>query len=27
LYRYIDEIDTVFILAVRNQQEAGYVVL
>jgi plasmid stabilization system protein ParE len=24
LYRYIVEIDTVFILAVRSQQEAGY---
>jgi plasmid stabilization system protein ParE len=24
LYRYIVEIDTVFVLAVRNQQEAGY---
>jgi len=24
LYRYIIEIDTVFVLAVRNQQEAGY---
>jgi plasmid stabilization system protein ParE len=24
LYRYIDEVDTVFILAVRSQQEAGY---
>jgi plasmid stabilization system protein ParE len=23
LYRYIDEIDTVFILAVRSQKEAG----
>jgi plasmid stabilization system protein ParE len=25
LYRYIPEIDTVFILAVRSQREAGYV--
>lgn len=24
LYRYIVEIDTVFVLAVRSQQEAGY---
>ena len=24
LYRYVVEVDTVFILAVRNQQEAGY---
>ncbi len=24
LYRYVIEIDTVFILAVRSQQEAGY---
>lgn len=24
LYRYIAEIDTVFVLAVRSQQEAGY---
>lgn len=24
LYRYVVEIDTVFILAVRSQQEAGY---
>lgn len=24
LYRYIPEIDTVFILALRNQREAGY---
>ena len=24
LYRYVVEIDTVFVLAVRNQQEAGY---
>ncbi len=24
LYRYLDEIDTVFVLAVRSQQEAGY---
>lgn len=24
LYRYIVEVDTVFILAVRSQQEAGY---
>lgn len=24
LYRYIDVIDTVFVLAVRSQQEAGY---
>lgn len=25
LYRYIAEIDTVFVLAVRSQREAGYV--
>ena len=25
LYRYVVEIDTVFILAVRSQREAGYV--
>jgi toxin ParE1/3/4 len=25
LYRYITEIDVVFILAIRNQKEAGYV--
>jgi plasmid stabilization system protein ParE len=25
LYRYLVEIDTVFVLAVRSQQEAGYV--
>ncbi|TAJ80558.1 MAG: type II toxin-antitoxin system RelE/ParE family toxin [Gallionellaceae bacterium] len=25
LYRYVVEIDTVFVLAVRGQQEAGYV--
>lgn len=25
LYRYIAEIDTVFILAIRSQREAGYV--
>jgi plasmid stabilization system protein ParE len=25
LYRYIIEVDTVFVLAVRSQQEAGYV--
>lgn len=25
LYRYIPEIDTVFILAIRSQREAGYV--
>ncbi len=24
LYRYIEEIDTIFILAIRGQQEAGY---
>lgn len=24
LYRYVDAIDTVFILALRNQREAGY---
>jgi toxin ParE1/3/4 len=24
LYRYIAEVDTVFVLAVRSQQEAGY---
>ncbi len=24
LYRYVVEIDTVFVLAMRNQQEAGY---
>lgn len=24
LYRYVDEIDTVFVLAVRSQREAGY---
>lgn len=24
LYRYITEIDTVFVLAIRNQREAGY---
>ena len=24
LYRYIEEIDTVFVLAIRGQQEAGY---
>lgn len=24
LYRYVIEIDTVFVLAVRSQQEAGY---
>jgi plasmid stabilization system protein ParE len=24
LYRYVAEVDTVFILAVRSQQEAGY---
>ena len=24
LYRYVVEIDTVFVLAVRNQREAGY---
>jgi toxin ParE1/3/4 len=27
LYRYIAEVDTVFVLAVRNQREAGYVKL
>jgi plasmid stabilization system protein ParE len=26
LYRYIGEIDTVFVLAVRSQSEAGYAV-
>ena len=25
LYRYFDEIDTVFVLALRSQREAGYV--
>jgi plasmid stabilization system protein ParE len=25
LYRYVPEIDTVFVLAVRSQREAGYV--
>lgn len=24
LYRYLSEIDTVFVLAIRSQQEAGY---
>lgn len=24
LYRYVAEIDTVFVLAIRNQREAGY---
>lgn len=24
LYRYFDEIDTVFVLAIRSQREAGY---
>jgi len=24
LYRYVAEVDTVFVLAVRSQQEAGY---
>ncbi|MES2318908.1 MAG: type II toxin-antitoxin system RelE/ParE family toxin [Pseudomonadota bacterium] len=24
LYRYLDDIDTVFVLAVRSQREAGY---
>jgi toxin ParE1/3/4 len=24
LYRYVPDIDTVFVLAVRNQREAGY---
>ena len=24
LYRYVDEIDTVFVLAIRSQREAGY---
>jgi plasmid stabilization system protein ParE len=24
LYRYVVEVDTIFVLAVRNQQEAGY---
>ena len=24
LYHYVDEIDTVFVLAVRSQREAGY---
>ena len=27
LYRYVVEVDTVFILAVRSQQEAGYAAL
>lgn len=27
LYRYIGEIDTVFVLAVRSQREAGYTAL
>ncbi len=26
-YRYVAEIDTVFVLAVRNQREAGYTTL
>ncbi|MCR4298658.1 MAG: type II toxin-antitoxin system RelE/ParE family toxin [Gallionella sp.] len=25
LYRYVAEVDTVFVLAVRNQREAGFV--
>lgn len=25
LYRYVEEIDTVFVLAIRSQREAGYV--
>lgn len=24
LYRYVPEIDTVFVLAIRSQREAGY---
>ena len=24
LYRYLEEIDTVFVLAIRGQREAGY---
>ena len=24
LYRYLQELDTVFVLAIRNQREAGY---
>ncbi len=24
LYRYVDDIDTVFVLAIRSQREAGY---
>ena len=24
LYRYVDEIDTVFVLAIRGQRESGY---
>jgi hypothetical protein len=24
LYQYVDEIDTVFVLAVQSQREAGY---
>jgi toxin ParE1/3/4 len=24
LYRYVDEIDTVFVLAIRSQREAGH---
>ena len=24
LYRYVDEIDTVFVLALRSRREAGY---
>lgn len=24
LYQYVDEIDTVFVLAIRSQREAGY---
>ncbi|MCB1886169.1 MAG: type II toxin-antitoxin system RelE/ParE family toxin [Rhodocyclaceae bacterium] len=24
LYRYVDEIDTVFVLAIRSQRESGY---
>lgn len=25
LYRYLEEIDTVFVLAIRSQREAGYI--
>ena len=24
LYRYVSEVDTVFVLAIRSQREAGY---